>query len=532
MSQRRATRQATHAVDTRTAFLACMARYPTAPAGLEVFPFEVLNEIFSRVPPRERGRMAVVHPTWRALLHLPLLWGREVCLLDDPKVKLDDEAMREASGAFRTTAREALAGRYERLLSNVCRLSQGTLTALSVDVSRLRGHGWVQSLARLLGALPVCRHFRASSSDQHELSVDDAAAIFQAAPQLALCELDVFVAPGWDGTIGNELDKAAAMLHREAPFGPALQVRTLRVLSIVFGDTMDIAAHPSFVSALAGHTSIEKIVLNNCELRAAGSADGFADALLSAGVTTLTIESCPLDHDTALPMLSKLLGGGLRTVRLSGRSAVHVPFFDDAQAQHLPAFCQALKESSITTLDLTQSGLHNSPNTMAALLDACEGHPTLTELKLREQSMPQGFADAIASLVAKNGLLQKISLDVPLADDAASIFDALAGNTHLRELSCSGPVRFVFGYETSERLLTAVKASSLYSLRIEYSSAGMGLSRKARERVQALLDEAAGIATKRGMDAGLPGPPVGGPPRQETRRLRLRHGRLLSSELF
>jgi hypothetical protein len=246
-------------------------------------------------------------------------------------------------------------------------------------------------------------------------------ALLAAAPLLTHVEADVTCAP----------EQAPRLLRNEPPFG----VVRVRRLALEFEEG-DAALLPTVCAALPAHASLTSLRLRLVSLAAPATLDAVVDAAIASRLHTLDLVGCGVCPDSA-PSLARLLRGGtLRTLHIAGSDVVVL----DAPAVALLA--DALRDSAcaVTSLSFCNVCLWDDMAAAAALLTAATAHPRLTVFKCCSNAVPPVHAGAVgaslAALVA--GALTELHISNCRLGDAgmAPFVNALAGNTHLRKLSC------------------------------------------------------------------------------------------------
>jgi hypothetical protein len=271
---------------------------------------------------------------------------------------------------------------------------------------------------------------------------------------------------------------AIAMLRRQAPYN-AFRVRRLRI-DLEEAELLDVSELCD--AAAASADSLRSLALSDCT--AVGRAAAFERLTAAAlGLECLELHVCNLTPD-ALPALTTLLERST-TLRLLHLGNDFAPL---VAGPRVPAFCSALRCSRLASLCLSEMALQEEPASAGALLAACTAHPSLRELLLLSNPLPEGLGhgasaaaqraagDALAALLdAPGGVLQFLDLsDCALGDAGASpLFAALARSTQL--------VRLEFRYNdvsarfaTHEALPAVLSNTSLR--RIELRGAADGLA--------------------------------------------------------
>jgi hypothetical protein len=253
-----------------------------APAVVEFFPFAALPpplllQIFAALPADTRLRCAEVCTGWRATLAERSLWTR-----------LD---VSHTSGVMQR--------KTPALLRAVAARSGGALTALDVSGvwQRFYHNGTLREvLAALAGSL---RELRCLHGRSHVLSVSMLQELLSAAPQLRVCEADLFF------TVVADARRA---LRKEGVFGP-LRVCVASV-DLERAEEVATAAHVSLMDDVAAHASLTELYLHSVPFHVPEVLGAFVDAALSLPLLRIVkFHGCRLSPASA-PALARLLSSG------------------------------------------------------------------------------------------------------------------------------------------------------------------------------------------------------------------------------
>ena len=264
-------------------------------------------------------------------------------------------------------------------------------------------------------------------------------------------------------------DEALLLLRNQPPFDH------LRLHRLAVGkdssDGEDVvpvtgAQVEAVAAALSAHPSLQRISLFYAQLAGGGALDAFVDAAVATRVQSVCFFSCSL-FASAVPSLVRLLrGGALRTLEIFADSFMpgSPALLDD---ENSATFCNALRESTLRSLDLHSTGMWRS-GAGTAVLHALTGHPTLEEV-----SMPDCWASgvytepsvALAALIAADAqALKRLTLYSLHGEhepkehdpDLVRVFDALSRNRHLESINLRGP--HVSAACARQHVLPAVRA--------------------------------------------------------------------------
>jgi hypothetical protein len=247
--------------------------------------------------------------------------------------------------------------------------ARGALTALDVTGCAYTVH---LALREVLAANAgtTLRELRClRGRDRYVLSVPMLEAMLSAAPQLRVCEADLYI----------NASEARRALRNEGVLGP-LRVRYA-----------SLVRPPSSVPLFAGvaaHTSLAELSLHGARLDVPAVLDAFVDAALSLPLLrTVELCECRLSPASA-PALARLLSSGTLT-ELTIRND-HRALLDAPAAAVLADALRA--NTTLTSLALDDMRLWSDRAAAAMLLGALTGHSSLREL----DCSGNGITDAIA----------------------------------------------------------------------------------------------------------------------------------------
>ncbi len=366
-------------------------------------------EVFARTPVDARAACAAVCKGWHNTLADASLWTR----LDlSPASGVSDERVTDA------------------LLRGAAGKAQGVLTALDVSDCEQLAHDVLLELivanAGALTELRACRGWSQTTAEQIE-------ALLRAAPLLRVFDVDV-------------KDAAAAvarrMLRNEPPFGP-LRLHTLAVMAPWPGGEVDVRAFAADLTASA--SLLSHLVLWSAPLAGQGALDAVVHAALARRLPTLGLARCSLSA-ASMPAVVRLLSGtALKT--LSIMQDIHAePLLVSGAEGSAALLAAALRaNNTLTSLCLLYSKVWHDIQAAETLLQALTAHTSVRSLWLEGNAVRDAdharAGVSLGALIAAHALALK-TLTVSfcaLGDEGLGpLVDALATNTHLRELHCSG----------------------------------------------------------------------------------------------
>jgi hypothetical protein len=409
-----------------------VAASAAAPAVVDFFPFAALPpalalKIFAALPADTRLRCAEVCTAWCAAVAERSLWTR----LD---LSRDSGVTHEVTPALLRAA-AAKAG--------------GALTALDVSgVWHLLTENDVLR-AVLAANAATLRELRClGGREPGWMRVPDLEALLSAAPQLSVCKADVWCI---------DAAEARRALRNEGVFVPL----RMRIASVHLFRADEATVVPLFAD-VAAHASLAELHVGGASFYVPAMLDAFIDAALSLPLLhTVEIMLSFLSPASALA-LARLLGSGTLTeliIQNNGRTLL------DAPAAALLG--DALRaNATLTSLTLHATQLWSDHAAAGALLGALTGHASLRhlgitgELDLSEEDQRHTGALLGALVAADAPALTALDVHYCGLSDAGvhPLFEALPGNTHLRELKCSVN-RFTEAFAT-DVLLPAVRANT------------------------------------------------------------------------
>ena len=391
-------------------------------AGFASLPRFLALDVFARLPADARLLLALVSPSWRALVAEPSLWACVDLSVASGVTRASDALLLAVSAKARGGMRSL------DVCGRVWGVDEEERPPITFDALLTAVRTNAQSLRHLRALCPPLdrRHWRFLNGRD---ILDD---LLRAARGLTRIEVDIRVA-AFD----------ASLLRNGAV--------SVRRLSVHFPP----ASLSAFLVDARGCLSLCEL-----ELRGrvdAGQVEALLDFVLNKPLTALCLED--ITH-AAMPSLTRLVSGGrLTTLEVWNVNDVLAPS---------PAFCAAVAAAPLVRLCYSD-GLFDTLTAGLSLLAAVTGHPTLRHLSLGGNQIPPARRTAVGAalglLVAADSPL--IALDISeceLGKDCLLPFiDALPRNTHLRRLYCG---RNEFTHLTATRLLAAVRATaSLVHLR-------------------------------------------------------------------
>jgi hypothetical protein len=407
-----------------------------AETWLCVLPLVLAHRILVQLPVDQRARCAAVCRGWRAVLAHPSLWTRLDLSYDSGVTTGVKERVLRGAAARAGGALETLDLHHygyclltsRQTLSDIVRANAGTLREL------------------YLGAAGKC--------------VEELSALLREAPALRVLSACTFCS----------LEEALALLRNEPPYNGPLRLHSLHVLARAplargFQLPLDRDLSPADLLALAAalpaHASLRCLTLTSARLEIGAVCDALVDASLAVQLRTLELDDCILSP-ASMAALARVLGGGaLRALRLHCRGGVlHEPASVAVLATELRA------NTTLTSLDVTATG--GQPVSLAALLGALTGHPSLQQLNCSgnraddSEAATAAVTAALGALVAANApALTELDVSRCRLGDTAlgALFEALSHNTHLRNLfACQN--RGTLHEEVAARLLPAVRRNA------------------------------------------------------------------------
>jgi hypothetical protein len=400
----------------------------TSRTTLCALPLALLQSVLARLPVDARARACVVCRAWNAALAERSLWTR-----------LDLSA---ASGMALAVT--------EAVLRAAAARSGGQLEALDISDCDDVGHrailAVVTASAATLHELRVCDNPNKNIAERTELESRQVEDLLRAAPRLRVFDAELHC---------DTVAEASRLLRNEPPFAP-LRAHALTV----FQDEAaapDEAAVLALAAAMAGHTWLAELTLQNVPLNTAASLDALVHAAPSRRLRTVELWHCQLSPASA-PACVRLLGDGLARLALGD-----MPALFDAPAALL--LSNALRASTtLTSVQLSAVDLWRHPAAAVLLLGALASHRSLRELNLSHNTPGTSGLQAIAVLaalaVANTPALHTLDISHCRLGDAGMglLVDVLPQNNHLRTLLCGGN-DMTEGFMRN-RLLPAVQANA------------------------------------------------------------------------
>jgi hypothetical protein len=378
-------------------------------AALERSPFAALpHALFVKVllllPVDARAVCAAVCKGWHNTLADASLWMR-----------LD--LSRKSGGVADERVTDAL-------LRGAAGKAQDGLTALDVSsYGRLTHAALLEVLTANAGALTELRARRGLT----RTTAEQIEAILAAAPLLRVCHADM------------QADAAVAcrMLRSEPPFGP-LRLHYLSVQRPWPGGEEDVRALVADLTASA--SSLSQLVLIGAPLAGHGALDAVVDAALARRLSAFGLIRCSLSAVSA-PALARLLGGSALE-NFSLYNAGDAPLLLSGAEGSAALLAAALRaNSTLTQLAVPHCNVWFDAAAAETLFQALTGHPSVQRLLLLDNTVRAAdrarAGASLGALVAANApALQVLCVSgCTLGDEGLGpLVDALAANTHLREL--------------------------------------------------------------------------------------------------
>jgi hypothetical protein len=380
------------------------------PADAQAAPLTFASlqcEVFARAPVHARARAACVCHAWCDVLSERSLW-----------LHLD---LSPSGGVARTRVTDAL-------LHGAAAKARGGLTALDVsECEQLTHEALLEVVTANAGALIELRQ----QFLKRMVLAEHLTALLFAAPLLTVCHANA------------QADAAAAcrMLRNELPFGP-LHLHSLSVEQPWLGGEAHVCAFAADMTASA--SSLAHLMLADAPLGGLRALDAVVDAALARRLPTLMLFESSLSA-ASVPALARLLSG-------SALITLFLMFNDDVTLlQSGPEGSAALLaaalrvNSTLTTLGLMQINVWHDAAAAETLLQALTAHPSVQTVNLGFNGV--AVADraragaSLGALVEANvpALKELFVSGCGLGDEGIGpLVDALAVNTHMRKLVCSG----------------------------------------------------------------------------------------------
>ena len=384
--------------------------------------FLALN-IFARLPADARLLLALVSPSWRALVAEPSLWTC-VDLSDTSGVTRASDALllacsAKVRGGMRSldvcgrvwAAHEHTPNKLRPPIS-----SAGLLTTL-----RNNAHSFCH-LRALCPPLDIWRYLNESNTTA---VLDN---LLHAAPGLTRFEVDISVASLDEPLLRNGVVSVRRVYVHNRP-----------------------SSFSAFLAEARRHVSLKELAL--LMRLDAGNVEELVDFALTQ-LTALNLIHSELTR-AAMPSLARLVSGGSLTTLEVWNGGDGLP------PSH--AFCAAVAAAPLVRLSYVEAGLFDDLNAGLSLLGAVTRHPTLRSLSLYGNFVAPAKRRAVGAAL---GLL--VAADSPLVtlkitrcelgnDGLLPFIEALPRNTHLRRLECEGNG---FTQIAAARLLAAVRATA------------------------------------------------------------------------
>ena len=394
--------------------------------GFASLPRFLALDIFARLPADARLLLALVSPSWRALVAEPSLWSC-VDLSDASGVTRASDALLLAVSAKARGGMRSLdvCGRVWAAHDNTPENERPPISHAALLMTLQNNAHSLRHLRALCP--PLDRRYWQFLNGDTTLVVED---LLRAAPELTHIEVDVSVA--------------------------AFDVSLLRnVVSVRRLGVHTLNDHRTSFSAFWADTR-RCLSLSELELNGrldAGNVEALLDFALNKPPAALSLPA--FVTPAAMPSLARLVSGGSLTTLevLNGGEMLTPP----------PPFCAAVAAAPLKRLYYADTGLFDALTAGLSLLAAVTGHPTLRHLSLYGNLVAQAgrtaVGAALAQLVAAKSPLITLKISYcSLGNDGLLPFiDALPRNTHLRRLECAGNG---FTQLTATRMLAAVRATT------------------------------------------------------------------------
>ena len=256
----------------------------------------------------------------------------------------------------------------------------------------------------------------------------------EAPPQLRVLHADLTATP----------QLALSMLRNEPPF-EALRLRFLEINNMdMLDDDGVIIVNPDVVNnmlaiatAMRGHASLRELSLVAVSLQTLAVLDAVAAAATACRLPSLVFDRCSLSPASVPALVRVLRAGALTSLKVSVNGQA---LLDAASGVQLADAVAAHR--TLLKLAFVDSQFWLDAAAAAAIMHAVTGHPSLQILHLGRNLPPDVAAAgaALGALVAADApALRKLSFchSARLGDAGMlPVLDALARNTHLRELDC------------------------------------------------------------------------------------------------
>jgi hypothetical protein len=233
------------------------------------------------------------------------------------------------------------------------------------------------------------------------------------------------------------------MLRNEPPYGP-LRLRKVEVERPWSGGDADVRALAADVTASAFSPSHLLLVDAPLADGQGGVLDAVVDAALARRLPSLTFGRCSLSH-AAVPALARLLGGSALKL-LSLQHTGPEPLLLSGPEGSAALLAAALRaNNTLAVLRLINAHVWHDMEAAETLLHALTAHPSVWCVDVtrnRVAAAERARAGAsLATLIGANApaLWELYVSACSLGDEGLGpLVDALAANTRLRKLDCSG----------------------------------------------------------------------------------------------
>jgi len=346
--------------------------------ALGELPLDLMFLVFLWLPMDQRLLCRAVCRAWRAALTEPQLWrDLDFSVLS----RLPNYSRRKATPALLHAASLCARGTV-RLIAMPGFEPVGEAPLFEAVVAQARASS--ETLLTLKLGDNCCFMFKLENLDT----------LLAAAPSLETLQCSVYC----------NARLMLRVLSKEAPYTALRVTMAFITPSRAEGgeDLMPLAA------AAAAHEGLKRLVF--CLPLTVRELDAFADAALARQLLSVQFYSCGLTP-AHLPSLARLLSPSLHVFSLECSN--EPPFVGDG----VPAFCAALRSSSLQNVSLSQLALSYSLPDGIAVLDALTGHRTITDVSIylldqtsASMEAQRAVGEALGRLVVAESSLRSLSV--------------------------------------------------------------------------------------------------------------------------
>ena len=393
-----------------------------------MLPPALLLAVLALLPAGARLRCAAVCRAWRLAVKERSLWLR-LNLVD----------VQEPMTAARLRGYSALAG--------------GQLQSLDL----LYGHDTWNALCGVAAANTELDSVTLHSDERDDYVVvdsDQLEELLLGAPHLMTLRV---------GCAALDAARDARLIRKEPPFGPLQLVDRLDVEYNMHGnigfDDVDDQTVPEIVADLLLHPLLSKLVVHDAKMDAPGSWDRLVDAAVALRLRSLELFVGP--GFGAAEALTRLFSTSTALTHFEWckmRSPDDMTLFDSRAS--VDAMAAALRANNSLTSLAFYAPLWRNIADATTLLEALTAHSSLSSLSLDPRSQAVAVGPPLAGIVLADApALHELVLGTRgFSDDSLGLaFDALAHNTHIRILKCSG--RILSDALVRHHLLPALRAN-------------------------------------------------------------------------